>query len=168
MPTSTVLSPILILPAVIIAALVIFFTRASILRTSGALIGVGLFVALNIVWDLAASAAGWWHYSNNITIQPIWVYTAQALVWGTIGTLIGWRIARRFGVRGLTIFFTILAAIGAGRDFAYSTQSDLLVFTMPFGLLMDASAWASLYILSYLMMRLIAGPASDDKLARSH
>jgi hypothetical protein len=153
---------------VIIAALVIFFTRASTLRTVGALIGVVLFVALNIVWDLAASAAGWWHYPNNITIQPVWVYTAQALVWGTIGTLIGWRIARRFGMRGLTVFFVILSAIGAGRDFAYSVKSDVLVFTMPFGLLMDSLAWASLYVLSYLTMRLIAGPASDDRLARSH
>ena len=82
--------------------------------------------------------------------------------------LVTWRLARRFGWRGLTVFICIVTIIGPPRDyFIAATFPKWMVFApgvVP--ILADGATYAAIVALGHVVMRLIAGPARDDRLAR--
>src|SRR5215469_1950944 len=93
-------------------------TRATVRRIAGALAGaaVGGVAALGIVE--AGEHAGWWH------MAIIWEPYFLALLWANLvlcayALLITWRIARRFGVRGLAAVALAGAILGPPRDYWY-------------------------------------------------
>jgi hypothetical protein len=150
----------------ILLLIVIYFTHPGLRRLAGALIGGSVFAALNV---MIAYYAGWWQYPVTEDIHAPWLFYAGAgLFYGAAVALIGWRINRRFRVYGLLIFILLMSILGAIRDFSYASSTNLLVFgtgIMP--VIADWSAWAMLFLLTQLVMRLIAGPAKTDRLARS-
>jgi|SRR5215472_14011933 len=91
-------------PATALALLVISFTRAGLRRVSAALLGGIAGGLLNLVADLGAFRLGLWHYaSTHPAYAPPWFYVTAALGYGAVASLLGWRIDRRFGGRGVLI-----------------------------------------------------------------
>src|ERR1017187_4058265 len=105
--------------AVLVA--VAFFTRATAQRIEGALAGGIAFgvAALGII--VLVEKVGWWHMA--ITWEPYFVtlllvgFALCAFIY-----LITWRIARRFGWRGLAVAVVVAAVIGPPRDYWYMSK----------------------------------------------
>ena len=79
----------------------------------GAVVGVALLGIVAI-----GEKAGWWHMA--ITWEPrfltlMWISTIP----GGFVFLITWRIARRFGGRGLAVVAVVAAVLGPVRDYRY-------------------------------------------------
>src|SRR6267142_814296 len=122
---------------------VVYFTRATSRRIVGAFAGgaaVGCFgmgaIALGLV----------------ISVTPIYLIT--------------WRLARRFGWRGLAVFIGIVAIIGPPRDYLFaSTFPKWMVFAPGVApILADAATYVGIVAIGHAVMRLIAGPSRDDRL----
>ena len=82
--------------------------------------------------------------------------------------LITWRIARRFGWRGLAVVLVILALIGPPRDYWYMRQFPEWGSYAPgiAPVLAISAAYVLLVLVGHGVMRLVAGPAREDRLAR--
>lgn len=82
--------------------------------------------------------------------------------------LVTWRVARRFGWRGLAVFIGAVAIIGPPRDYMYAaTFPNWMVFApgaLP--VIADAATYVGIVALGHAVMSLIAGSASEDQLAR--
>ena len=145
---------------------VVYFTRATSRRILGAFVGgvaVGCF-------GMAAIALGnaleLWRVP--ITRTPYFValfYLALAISVTPI-YLVTWRLARRFGWRGLAVFIGIVAIIGPPRDYLFaSTFPGWMVFAPGVApILADAVTYVGIVALGHAVMRLVAGPSREDRL----
>ena len=94
-----------------------------------------------------------------------------SVFWGASTALIGWRIQRRFGLRGLVVFLVAVGVPGTVNDFASAASasaSNLIVFgagMMP--VLADTVCSATNALVAQVGMRLVAGRAKADRLAFS-
>ena len=82
--------------------------------------------------------------------------------------LITWRIARRFGWRGLSLAAIFVAVNGPPRDYWYMARFPEWG-TYNWGIvtvLAVSAAYVLMGILGHGVMRLVAGPAREDRLAR--
>ena len=151
----------------ILLVVVVVLTHATARRIKGALVG-GLAVgAAGLCIIALGERAGWWH--QVITWQPYFLglmlvtFALCAFVF-----LITWRIARRFGRRGLAVAMILAAVIGPPRDYWYMARFpewgtyNWRVATV----LAISAAYVLLGILGHGVMRLVAGPARADRLAR--
>jgi len=153
-------------------ALAAYFTRASLRRTWAALASAAAFGLGNALWDQLAFVNGWWSYPAFAGSGLVWfLYLPAGLVAGGAAALVGWRVIRRYGARGLVVFLMLWTLWGVLHDFgggALFQSSNLLVFAAgPIPMIMDAILYASCAAVSQLTLRLIAGPASGDALSRS-
>jgi len=108
---------------------------------------------------------------------PLLFYLIQSLVLMAHRSppLIGWRIHRRFGTRGLVVFLVLFPIYGAIHDYGGTTavassgmMSTTIVFAPgPVALVADALCYETMAIVALLVLRLIAGPATSDLLAPS-
>src|SRR5262249_18682588 len=122
-------------------------------------------VALGIV--ALGEAAGWWHMA--ITWEPYFLtvmligFAACAFIF-----LITWRIARRFGWRGLAVLLVALAIIGPPRDYWYMRHfPEWGRYAPGIGPVLPISAaYCILVLAGHGVMRLISGPSREDPLAR--
>jgi hypothetical protein len=147
---------------------VIYFTRATTRRVIGAMAG-GATAGLFGVGAIAlCEALGWWwvpyaptpyflalfYLGTSISLTPIYPVT--------------WRVARRFGWRGLAVFTGIVTIIGAPRDYFIAAMFPKWMVFAPgvAPILADSATYAGIVILGHAVMRLIAGPAREDRLAR--
>jgi hypothetical protein len=145
----------------------VYFTRATMRRFVGALAGGGAVALVGAGVEYLAHARGWWRYRYDDTpYGPLAIYPLLVVAFAFLA-LIGWRVTRRFGSRGLTVFLAILAVVGALRDYIISgSLMGLIVFAPGFSLaIIDALLWAGLTALAIAVMRAISGPARDDRLA---
>jgi len=151
----------------ILLVVVAILTRATARRITGALAG-GLAVgvaALGIV--VLGEKARWWH--QVITWRPYFLtlliidFVLCAFVF-----LITWRIARRFGYRGLAVLMIVGAVIGPPRDYWYMARfPEWGTYTWGLPTIVAVSAsYVLLGIVGHGVMRLVAGPAREDRLAR--
>ena len=83
--------------------------------------------------------------------------------------LITWRIARRFGWRGLIMVGFSVAIIGPPRDYWYMSRFPEWGYYAPgFAPVIAISvAYVTLIMVGHGVMRLVAGPARKDLLAPS-
>lgn len=148
-------------------AILAVLTRASWRRVLGAVTAAMGFVPVNIGLDLVADRAGLWHYPfSSRGYAPVEWYVAQELVYGAGFGLIGWRILRRSGPRGLALFLLALTLIGTVRDYRVAEITGILVFSQgPVAAIVDATAWAALGVWVQLIMWLVVGGARSDSLA---
>lgn len=151
-----------------VLTVVTYFSRATRLRFLGALAG-GLAVAVvGVGVEALAHTMGWWQYpSVETSYGPLLMYPVIILAWA-IYSLIGWRVMRRFGWRGQVVFLAAVTLQGILRDYVEVGQVLGFIVLAPgiATVLVDAVCWAGLTAIAQEVMRLVAGPAAADRLAR--
>ena len=152
----------------ILLVVVVYLTRATARRVMGAFaggvvagcFGLGAVVFGNTfgLWRVPISGSPYFlplfYLGLSISLMPIYPVT--------------WRLARRFGWRGLAVFIGIVTIIGPPRDYLYAARFPKWMVFAPgvAPILMDAATYAGIVALGHAVMRLVAGPAREDRLAR--
>jgi hypothetical protein len=147
---------------------VIYFTRATVRRVLGAIAGCGAasFFALQAI--SLAESHGWWHIPFPAAPYfAIIFYVGLGISLAPI-YLVTWRLVRRFGWPGLAVFVGIVGVIGPPRDYFYAaTFPQWMVFAPGIApVLADSATYVGAVLLGHFVMRLVAGPAGTDRLAR--
>jgi hypothetical protein len=148
--------------------IVTYLTRATLRRVLGALVG-GVAVAFASLAMIAfCVSVGWWR-------MPIVATPFLATMLG-IGILIScaplylvtWRIARRFGLRGLVISTAIVTVIGMPRDYFIAAKFPEWMVFLPgvAPIVADGVAYAVIMIVGHAVMYFVAGASRADQLAR--
>jgi hypothetical protein len=151
------------------AVAVTYFTRATVRRVIGASIG-GAVVALIALRIIAlCEALGWWRIPFAATPYFVPLMFLGLAISCTPIYLVTWRVARRFGWRGLAVCVGIVAIIGPPRDYLYAqTFPKWMVFAPGVApILADCAAYIIILVVGHAVMRLVAGPARADRLARA-
>jgi len=167
------LDPNLLLFSIVITAIlfsvIAFFTHAGLRRIIGVLLAAIPVIPLVMIFDRIAARYGLWNYpSVTADNAPLAWYIASALGYGAAFGLLGWRIIRRWKMRGMIAFLLFFALFGVARDYGYSVTTKFIVFGPgPIPLLADLLAYGSAAAVVQLLMRLIVGPAQSDVLART-
>ena len=151
----------------VVLVVVAILTRATPRRIAGALVGGA--ASGGVVMGIVAlgEKVGWWHFA--FTWEPYFLtllvidFTLCAFIF-----LITWRIARRFGWRGLAVVLVVLAVIGPPRDHWYMRQFPEWGSYGPgiAPILAISATYVVLVLVGHGVMRLVAGPAGEDRLAR--
>jgi hypothetical protein len=151
----------------VILVVVAVLTRATTWRFTGALAGAAIAGVASLGIIAFGEEAGWWHMA--ISWEPYYL----ALFWIDFALcgfifLITWRIARRFGWRGLAVVVVVAAILGPVRDYAYMERfPDWGAYARGVAPILAVSAtYIFLGVLGHGVMRLVAGPACADPLAR--
>jgi hypothetical protein len=150
----------------VVLIVVAILTRARPQRIAGALAGgvAAGVVAMGIV--ALGEQVGWWHFVFN---WGPYFLTAMLISLPLIGFifLITWRIARRFGWRGLAVVSAAVAVIGPPRDYFYMRMfpkwGSYGPGVAPF--LAISATYVIVVLVGHGVMRLVAGPAGADPLA---
>jgi hypothetical protein len=161
--------PLILLTAgyALVFVIVAYVTRATSRRVAGALAGgaaAGL-VCLGLI--VLGDALRWWKVPLLST--PFLLFLGLAISVSPI-YLVTWRIARRFGWRGLAVFTGAVTIIGAPRDYFIASRFPQWMVFSPgiVPIIADAVTYgAVIVLLGHAVMHLISGPAREDRLARS-
>ena len=148
---------------------VTYFTRAPARRVVGALAG-GAGASLMALRAIAlCEALGWWHIPFASTPYFMTLFYLGLVISLTPIYLVTWRVARRFGWRGLAVCLGIVAVIGPPRDYLYAaTFPKWMVFSPGIApILADSAAYVGIVVVGHAVMRLVAGPARADRLVRA-
>ena len=150
----------------VVFVVVAILTRATARRVVGALAGGAALgvVALGII--ALCMEVGWWRFA--ITWEPYYL----TLLWidfalGAFIFLITWRIARRFGWRGLAVVVIAAAVIGPPRDNWYMQRFPEWGSYAPgvAPIFAISATYVVLVVLGHGVMRLVAGAARRSPLA---
>jgi len=147
---------------------VIYFTRATARRVVAALVGGAAAGLLGLGAIALCEALGWWRIPFGSTPYFLPLFYLGLSISLTPVYLVTWRVARRFGWRGLAVFLCAVAVIGPPRDYLIAaTFPKWMVFASGVApILADAATYVGMMALGHAVMRLIAGPAGGDRLAR--
>ena len=145
-----------------------YLTRATARRIAGALAG-GVALGVLMLGAVAlGEERGWWHFVIAWEPYFLMLLLLDGTISGAAILLVTWRVARRFGWRGLAVVVVILAIIGPPRDYAYMKTfpewGEYGPGIAPF--VAVALIYALLVPVGQSVMRLVAGPARADPLAR--
>ena len=145
---------------------VVYFTRATSRRAVAALAGgaaVGLFGLGAIV---LGNALKLWLVPISWTPQFLTLFYLGLAISVTPIYLVTWRLARRFGWRGLAVFIGIVAIIGPPRDYLIAAVFPAWMVFAPgiAPILADSATYIGIVALGHAVMRLIAGPSREDRL----
>jgi serine/threonine protein kinase len=177
LPARKLVAPQLVLWAFVASAELAgaaYLVRARMLRVAGAL-GGGLVMAIIRMLALRnAHAMGWWSTRFKNDPDPVSVLFGPALLLGytaavAMALLVGWRLGRRFGWKGQVVLLAWIAVWAPLRERLIYDQF-MQVMHAPLELLpvmTDIAVWATGLLLGYAAMRLVAGPAGADWLART-
>jgi hypothetical protein len=147
---------------------VVYFTRATTHRVIGALVGGAAGGLLGMGAIAMCEALGWWRIPFASTPYFLPLFYLGLSISLTPIYLVTWRLARRFGWRGLAVFVGIVTLIGPPRDYLIAAAfPKWMVFAPGMApILADGATYAGMVVLGHAVMRLIAGRASEDQLAR--
>jgi hypothetical protein len=151
----------------VVSVVVAILTRATPWRIAGAVAGgaaIGV-VGMGIVG--LGERMGWWHFAIPREPYFLTLMLIDAMCCAFI-FLITWRIARRFGGRGLAVVLVVLAVIGPPRDHWYMRRFPEWGHYGPgiAPVLAISASYVVLVLVGHGVMRLVAGPAREDRLAR--
>ena len=147
---------------------VIYFTRATARRVAGALAG-GAAVGLMALGSITlCESLGWWKIPFASTPYFVFIFYIGVAITCSPIYLVTWRVARRFGGRGLAVFVAIVAVVGPPRDYLYAaTFPEWMVFSPGVApILADSATYIGIVVVGHVVMRLVAGTAREDRLAR--
>lgn len=147
---------------------VAYLTHAKVRRIGGALAGGAVFGAVALLAVALGEAQNWWRVPKANSSH------FQLLLWlGFIVScapvyLITWRVARRFRARGLAVCVLVSAIIGPAREYLFAvTFPRWIIFSAGMTpVLAVATIYALLVVVGHAVMRVAAGPAPCDPLAR--
>ena len=147
---------------------VVYFTRASARRVMGALVGGAAAGLLGLGAVALCEALGLWRIPFASTPYFLPLFYLGLSISLTPIYLVTWRLARRFGWRALAVFIGAVAVIGPPRDYLIAaTFPKWMVFAPGVApILADAATYVGMVALGHVVMRLVAGPAREDRLAR--
>jgi len=147
---------------------VIYFTRAKKRRVVGALVGGAAAGLLALGAITLCQALGWWQIPFAATPYFLLLFYLALSIWPAPVYLVTWRVARRFGRRGLAAFVGLVAVVGPPRDYLIAAKFPQLMVFAPgvLPILADAATYVGIVLVGHAVMRLIAGPANQDRLAR--
>ena len=113
-------------------------------------------------------ALGWWRVPFASTPYFLPLFYLGLSISLTPIYLVTWRLARRFGWRGLALFISVVAIIGPPRDYLIAAMFPKWMVFAPgvAPIVADAATYVGVVALGHAVMRLIAGPAVGDRLAR--
>jgi hypothetical protein len=136
-------------------------------QTSAALAGGAAASLMALAIEGIAHSQGLWHYSENDTpVGPVLTHPLNAIIFAIVA-LIGWRIGRRFGIRGQVIWVSTIAIISPPGDyFAAVHWLGIIKIDRNFfpGLLvMDIAAWGILSSVALAVMQRVCGRPSDPR-----
>lgn len=140
------------------------FTRPSRRRSLGALAGGAAAACLLFAAALLGNAAGWWKVSFPSTAYLLALFYLTAAISCAPIYLITWRVAARFGSRGITVCLIVSAVIGPPRDYLISTVYPEWITFAP-GLApiaADAATYSGIVGLGHAAMWLVSGPSKMD------
>jgi len=151
----------------VILVVVAILTRATGRRIGGALAGGAALGVVGLGSIVLGEKVGWWHFA--ITWEPyfltlLWIdFALCAFIF-----LLTWRIARRFGWRGLAMVLVLAALLGPLRDYSYMRRfPEWGAYAPGVAPVLAISATYVLFgVVGHGLMRLVAGPARADRLAR--
>ena len=153
----------------VVLVAVVYFTRATARRVLGALLG-GAVVAVMLLGVIArGESIGWWRVPMASTPSFLTLFYVGTAISCSPIYLVTWRVARRFGSRGLAVCLVVAALIGPPRDYLYAaTFPEWITFAPGLAPVLAVSAtYISIVAVGHAVMRLIAGLAEQDRLARS-
>ena len=148
---------------------VVYFTRATSRRIAGAFVGGAAVALMGIAAIVLGNVLGLWRVPILWTPYFLTLFYLGFAISVTPIYLVTWRLARRFGWRGLAVFIGIVAIIGPPRDYLFAaTFPKWMVFAPGFApILADAVTYIGIVALGHAVMSLTAGPARQDRLART-
>ena len=146
---------------------VAILTRATPRRIGGALAGAAVAGVVGLGVVAVGESEGWWHFVMPREPYFLGLMEISVILCGYV-FLITWRIARGFGGRGLWVAAIIAAIIGPVRDSWYMrTFPEWGAYGPGIAPMLAISAtYVLLGVVGHGLMRLTAGPATTDRLAR--
>ena len=147
---------------------VVYFTHARLLRITGAAAGGAIFGLVGLLAIALGEEQGWWRVPKAGSSY------FQFLLWLGLAVscapvyLVTWRVARRFGAGGLSLWVVIAALIGPPRDYTFAAVFPKWMTFLPgiAPVIADATIYALLVLVGHAVMRMVAGPSQADSLAR--
>jgi serine/threonine protein kinase len=143
----------------------VYFTRAPLRRTLGALAAGLAFMLLFLGEEMLPPSMGLHHFNWTATPQPTGLIYAAIIPYGATIALVGWRITRKFGWRGQVTLLLAAAIGGPMRDYITTLWvPGVAAVTGLVPLISDGVLWLCGVGLGQAILRLIAGPAKGDGL----
>jgi serine/threonine protein kinase len=143
----------------------VFFTRASLRRVLGALAAGLVFMLVFLAEESLPASMGLHHFSWTVT-PSAGLICSMIIPYGAVIALLGWRIVRRFGWRGLLTLLLAAAVGGPVRDYLWSHwMPGIAPVSGLVPWIADGVMWPSGIGFGQAVMRLIAGPSKSDLLA---
>jgi hypothetical protein len=147
---------------------VVYFTRATARRVLGALAGGLVATILFLGMNVLGVKIGWWQSTLPSTPGLLGLFYLSTAISLSPMYLVTWRVARRFGWSGLAVCFVAAAVIGPPRDYLIAAAyPDWIVFAPGLAPVVAVSVtYVGIVALGHAIMRLVAGSAAGDQLAR--
>lgn len=145
---------------------VVYFTRATSRRVLGAFAGGAAVGCFGMGAIVLGNALGLWRVPITWTPYFVALFYLGLTISVTPIYLVTWRVARRFGWRGLAVCLVVVAIIGPPRDYLYAMKfPEWMVFAPGIApILADAVAYVGIVAIGHAVMRLVAGPSREDRL----
>ena len=152
----------------IVLVIIIYFTRPTLSRIAGALAGGAAGGCLLLILFILGRVYGlWWASLPSKPGMLLLFYISTAISLAPI-YLVTWRVSRRFGYPGLTVFLGVVALIGPLRDYLIAAQyPEWMVFTSGFAPIFAVSvAYVGIIVLGHAVMRFVGGSSQKDRLVQ--
>jgi hypothetical protein len=145
---------------------VVWFTRATSRRFWGGVAGAGVGGAYGMGAIVAGNALALWRVPLPQSFGVMALFAGVLAVTLVPIYLVTWRVARRFGLRGLVVCLVVVAIIGPPRDYAYAAVFPAWMVFGPgvWPILGDAVAYIGMVAIGHAAMWLVSGGANDDGL----
>jgi len=136
----------------------VYFTRPTSRRVVGALAGGAAVGCMGLGAIALGNALGLWRVPIVRTPDFLALFYLGFVISCSPIYLITWRVARRFGWRGLAVFIGAVAVIGPPRDYLIAAKfPEWMVFAPGVApILADAAAYVGIVALGHAVMRLVA------------
>jgi hypothetical protein len=145
---------------------VVYFTRATSQRVVGAFAGGAAVGCFGMGAIVLGNTLQLWRVPIARTPYFLALFYLGLVISVTPIYFVTWRLARRFGWRGLAVFIGIVAIIGPPRDYLFAaTFPAWMVFAPGVApILADSMSYVGIVAIGHAVMRLIAGPSREDRL----
>jgi hypothetical protein len=146
----------------------LFFTRPTARRLAGALAGGAIFGVVALASVALGEKVGWWWMAISWEPYFLALLFLDSLLSCAPIYVVTWRVARRFGWRGLALVVVALAVLGPPRDYQFMATHPEWGAYMPgvAPLVTVGVTYALGILLGHWVMWLVAGPARVSPLAR--